>query len=335
MTQSLPTISVVVPVYNGAPALPELVQRTTAVLRERTADFEIILVNDGSKDESWSVISRLARENVAVRGVDMMKNSGQHIALLVGLRLARHEVAITMDDDLQHPPEAIPDLVTALVDEDRDVVYGAPAKETHGSWRDLASMGMKHLFESAMGMKNIAHSSAFRAIRKDALTPFGSYEDPFVDIDAMLSWVTTRFGLVKIAHAERQHGASNYGFFKLVRYALNLIMSFTAVPLHVTSFIGFAFTLLGVALLIYTVASYFSSGGTVPGFAFQAAIVTIFAGAQLFSLGIIGEYLAKIHFRTMQRPGGVVRRFTPREAAKASATPDVGAAPKPDKAAGE
>ncbi|MBX3206641.1 MAG: glycosyltransferase family 2 protein [Labilithrix sp.] len=326
MSSPLPTISVVVPVYNGAPALPELVRRTSEVLSERSPDFEIILVNDESKDDSWSVIARLARENSAVRGVDMMKNSGQHIALLVGLRLARHDVAVTMDDDLQHLPETIPDLVNVLVDEEQDVVYGAPAKETHGLWRDLASVIMKRIFERGMGMKNVANSSAFRAIRKDVLAPFGSYEDPYVDIDAMLSWVTTRFGLVRVTHADREHGASNYSFFKLVRYSLNLITSFTAVPLHVTSFIGFLFTLLGVALLAYTVGSYFKSGGTVPGFAFQASIVTIFAGAQLFSLGIIGEYLAKIHFRSMGRPGGLVRRFTPRQEALASSKPESKAA---------
>lgn len=312
MSPSLPTISVVVPVYNGAPTLPELVRRTSEVLSRHAPAFEIIFVNDESKDDSWSVISRLARETPSVRGVDMMKNSGQHIALLVGLRLAKHDVAVTMDDDLQHPPEAIPELVNALVAEQQDVIYGAPAQEKHGFWRDVASVVVKRLFESGMGMKNVANSSAFRAIRKDVLAPFGSYEDPYVDIDAMLSWVTTRFGLVRVTHADREHGASNYGFFKLVRYALNLITSFTAVPLHVTTFIGFFFTLFGIALLTYTIVTWFRSGGSVPGFAFQASMISIFAGAQLFSIGIIGAYLAKIHFRTMGRPGGLVRRFTPR-----------------------
>lgn len=147
---------------------------------------------------------------------------------------------------LQHPPEAIPELVVELMNEEHDVVYGTPARETHGWWRNVASVGMKRVFESALGMKNVAGSSAFRAIRRDALAPFESYENAYVDIDALLSWVTTRFGTVKVAHVDREHGASNYNFFKLVRYSLNLITSFTAVPLHVTSFIGGFFTLLGV-----------------------------------------------------------------------------------------
>ena len=160
----LPPCSILVPVYNGAQTIEELVSQLALVLPGICAEYEAILVNDGSQDGSWQVIQSLAERYPWVRGVNMLRNYGQHNALLCGLRLARCETVITMDDDLQNPPEEIQRLLNKLV-EGYDVVYGTPQKEQHGLWRDLASQVTKLALQSSMGVETARNVSAFRAIR--------------------------------------------------------------------------------------------------------------------------------------------------------------------------
>ena len=132
------SVSVVIPVYNSADILPDLLARLSPVLKKLGATYELLLVNDGSQDESWTVIAAAAERLDWIRGIDLMRNYGQHNALLCGIREARHDIIVTMDDDLQHPPEEIPTLLQKLA-EGADVVYGPPLEEQHGLWRDLAS----------------------------------------------------------------------------------------------------------------------------------------------------------------------------------------------------
>src|SRR6478752_1656691 len=150
MVQSKLSLSVVVPVYNSEASLRPLVARLSPVLSALTPEHELILVNDGSRDGSWNVIQDLARERTWIRGIDMLRNYGQHNAILCGIRAARHAVIVTMDDDLQHPPEEIEKLIAAL-DRDFDVVYGTPHKERHGLLRDLASQMTKLALQKSMG----------------------------------------------------------------------------------------------------------------------------------------------------------------------------------------
>ena len=149
-TTSSPSISVIVPVYNSEGSLPELIERLESTLCAASSRFEVILVNDGSRDRSWDVISQIAQENDWVRGIDLMRNYGQHNALLCGIRMAKNEIIVTVDDDLQNPPEEIPKLLDKLA-EGHDVVYGRPLQERHGLWRDLASQVTKLALRTAMG----------------------------------------------------------------------------------------------------------------------------------------------------------------------------------------
>ena len=300
------SISVVVPVYNSEPILPALIQRLLSVLAPYAAHSEIILVNDGSRDGSWQVICEQARQHPGIRGINLMRNFGQHNALLCGIRRAKHEVIITIDDDLQHPPEEIPKLLEKL-SEGYDVVYGTPEKEQHGFWRDMASRITKLALQSAMGGETARHASAFRVFRTRVRDAFVQYQGAFVSIDVLLTWGTTRFTSTPVRHQPRQAGASNYTLRKLVVHALNMMTGFSVLPLQLTSVIGFAFTLFGIGILIYVVGRYFLDGGSVPGFPFLASVIAIFSGAQLLALGIIGEYLARMHFRLMDRPSYVIR----------------------------
>ena len=235
-----------------------------------------------------------------------MRNYGQHNALLAGIRAAQHEVIVTLDDDLQNPPEEIPKLLDKLA-EGFDVVYGTPQHQRHGLWRDLASAITKLTLQGAMGAETARNVSAFRAFRIQVREAFYSYQDSHVSIDVLLTWGTTRFAAVSVRHDPRQVGASNYTFRKLVTHSLNMMTGFSTAPLQVASLIGFVFALFGLIVLIYVLGRYLIQGGSVPGFPFLASVIAIFSGAQLFALGIIGEYLARMHFRMINRPTYVVR----------------------------
>lgn len=265
-----------------------------------------MLVNDGSRDDSWRVVEELATRHANVIGIDLMRNYGQHNALLCGLQASRGEVVLTMDDDLQHPPERIPLLLARLAD-GYDVVYGTPAKQQHGLLRNLASRITKRVLEGAMGAEVATRISAWRAIRRNAIATVAEYRDSFVSIDVLLTWGTSRFAWVVVEHEPRTIGESNYTVGKLVRHALNMLTGYSALPLRLASFIGFFFTLFGIGVFVYVIGRFFISGDAVPGFPFLGSIIAIFSGAQLFALGIIGEYLARMHTRSMQRPAFVVR----------------------------
>jgi glycosyltransferase involved in cell wall biosynthesis len=303
-----------VPVYNGAAALPELVARLRGALADRAPEAEILLVNDGSRDASWQAIAELAAEprRPRVRGIDLRRNYGQHNALLCGIRAAAGAVVVTLDDDLQQPPEEIPRLLDALSAE-VDVVYGTPLGEQHGLLRDLASRATKLVLRRAMGAEIAGRVSAFRAFRTELREAFAQYGNPYVSIDVLLSWATDRFAAIEVRHEPRREGRSGYTLRALVRHALNMITGFSIGPLRLASAIGIASTLFGLLVLAWVVGRYLIQGGSVPGFPFLASVIAIFSGAQLFTLGILGEYLARIHVRLMSRPIYSVRRSTPGE----------------------
>ncbi len=300
-------VSVVVPVYNSAESLRELTDRITATLRGRC--FEIILVNDASADDSWDVVVALQSEHPTVRGIDLARNFGQHNALLAGIRAARYDVVVTVDDDLQHPPEEIPRLVERL-DDGFDVVYGAEHSEVHGLLRTSASRLTKLALSQFMAADTARHVSAFRAFRTSIREAFATYDAAMVNIDVMLTWGTSRFTYVEVHHDQRKYGQSNYTVGKLMTHAWNMITGYSVRPLQLASFLGFAFTAFGILVLGFVLGNYFVRGGKVPGFTLLASAIAIFAGIQLFALGVIGEYLARTHMRIMGRPGYVVRSTT-------------------------
>ena len=316
----LPACSILVPVYNGAQTIEELVAQLAQVLPGICEEYEAILVNDGSRDGSWQVIQSLAERYPWVRGVNMLRNYGQHNALLCGLRLARCETVITMDDDLQNPPAEIQRLLEVLA-EGYDVVYGTPQKEQHGLWRDLASQVTKLALQSSMGVETARNVSAFRAIRTRVRAGFVDFHSPFVSLDVLLTWGTDRFTAIPVQHNPRRTGSSNYTFRKLVRHALNMVTGFSVLPLQLASLMGFAFALFGVLVLVYVIGRYLIQGGSVPGFPFLASTIAIFSGVQLFALGIIGEYLARMHFRLQDKPPYVVGEVTGAPAAAPAAAP--------------
>ena len=302
-------VSVVVPVYKSTTTLAELARRIREVLTARGVPYEVILVDDGSGGGTWPAIRSLARQDPAVVGLRLGRNVGQHNALVAGVRRARYPVAVTLDDDLQNPPEEIPALLDALVP-GVDVVYGEPREVAQRKWRATSSVVARGVMSSALGAENASRISSFRAFRTQLRDAFVGDLGPSVSLDALLSWGTSSFTSVAVDHHPRAEGESNYGFRKLVRYAVDTATGYSALPLKVATSLGLATAAFGLVVLVWVVARVLVGGVAVPGFAFLASIVSIFAGVQLIAIGVIGEYLARMHFRIMRKPTYLVAERT-------------------------
>ena len=302
-------LSVVIPAYKSHAILPVLVSRLEAVLLPSPHRYEILLIDDGSMDDTWNTIDQLTRTHDNLRGISLTRNYGQHNALLCGIRAARGAVIVTMDDDLQHSPEDIPKLLAEIA-KGYDVVYGTPVAEQHGMWRNMASQVTKMALQVALGVHTARSVSAFRAIRTSLRNCFADYRAPSVSIDVLLSWGTTHISALPVHHAPRHSGTSHYSVGRLLVHAFNMITGYSGLPLRMASLMGFAMTLFGIGILGYVIVRYFWLGNPVPGFPFLASIIVIFSGAQLFSIGIIGEYVARLHFRMMDRPTYHIRQET-------------------------
>lgn len=296
-------LSIVIPVYRGERLIEPLVERLAKSLPKFSKKFEVLLVNDGSPDHSWDVIQSLARKHKWVRGIRLMRNYGQHNATLCGVRAAQYEIVVTMDQDLQHPPEEIHVLLAEL-EKGFDVVYGSPKQLPQGFWRNLLTANIKRILARVMGIPSVKNISAFRAFRTELRNAFTNFQSPTLIIDVLLSWGTSRFTSVPV-EIEKPEARSNYRFSALVKAALLILTGYSTAPLRLASVTGFAMTLFGLGVFIYVLYVYFALG-SLPGFPFLASIIALFSGTQLFALGIFGEYLARMFDRSMDRPAYVV-----------------------------
>ena len=297
-------VSVVVPVFESVTTLGPLCDRIAAALAERT--HEILLVDDGSSPTTWGTVRGLA-ERPSVRGYRLSRNSGQHAALLAGIRMARFDTIVTLDDDLQNPPEEIGVLLRVLDDApDVDLVYGWTSTTSHRWWRRASSAFLRRTVLRLLGAPGTDRIGPFRAFRTRLRDGFSGSVGPGVSIDALLAWTTTRSRWVEVSHHERSNGRSGYSLRTLSRFALDVITGYSTVPLRMVTRLGVLSALFGLGVLIYVIGTYLAVGTTVAGFPFLASIIALFSGAQMLSLGIIGEYLGRTHVRVMGRPAYVI-----------------------------
>jgi len=314
-------VSVVVPCYRSAGTLPQLVERLDATLPAATRAYEVVLVVDGSPDNTWDVASQLAAKYPTVRAIRLARNYGQHNALIAGVRAARHEIVVTMDDDLQHPPEEVPKLLAALTD-DLDLVYAQPEDEEHGFFRNLSSNLTKASMSTALGVHDAKLLSAFRVFRTFLRDGFDGLNGPHASVDVALTWATTRVGSVRVRMDERTEGQSNYTFRSLLKHAMNLIMGYSVAPLRAVTYLGLGCGFVGI-FLVGVILWKFASGATsVPGFTTIASMVALFSGAQMIAIGVLGEYVGRLHTGGMGRPTYVIR-----ERSDIDAHPDIEAEP--------
>jgi len=297
----------VVPVYRSERTLIELVGRISSALQNH--EFEIILVDDASGDESWTTICSIARQNSMVTGIRLGRNSGQHGALLAGVRAAKFQTVVTLDDDLQNPPEEIKELIDALVP-GIDVVYGVSTEVKQNFYRRAGSKLVRKFFSSTLGFSSAVSMSSFRAFRTELRSGFDSSLGPNISLDALLTWSTSRFAATEVAHDQRSEGKSHYTFRKLVRFMIDMATGYSTLPLRMASTLGFTTIAFGLVLLIFVVSRPLISGGSVPGFPLLASSITIFSGVQIFLLGVLGEYIGRMHFRVMNKPTYMIAETT-------------------------
>lgn len=300
-------LSVVIPVYNAAGRLPALLERIEAVLGRMGLSYEVVFVDDGSRDDSWKVLRQLhASRPARVVAVQLMRNYGQHNALMAGFRRSRGRLVVCMDDDMQHPPEEIPKLVQAIEAEGLDLVYGVPEGREYSPWRNAGSYLVTAFYRIIF--RTSLRIGSFKIIRRELLQSIFSYTLNFTFIDGLLAWNTQRIGQVPVSHHPRSDGRSGYSLGKLVVLALNLFTNFSLIPLQLVSACGFIAAGGGVLLALYYLVQALRQRIEVPGYASLIVAVLVLGGVQLLALGIIGEYLGRLHLNVNRKPQYVERQ---------------------------
>ena len=300
-------LSVVIAVYRGRTSLPHLVDRLSAVLRPLKLSYELVLVDDASPDGAWETISDLqAAHPDDIVAIELMRNFGQHNALMCGLRHARGRYIVTMDDDLQHPPEEIPKLIETIECTGADVVYGVPDHRKHRRWRNLGSVLVTAFYR--LVFKTRVQPSAFRIMRREVVEAILSYNLNYTYIDGLLAWNTQQIGQVTVEHHPRANGRSGYSLRKLLVLAMNLFTNFSLLPLQLVSLAGFLAAMGGFATGAYYLGQFLFAQIAVPGYASTIVAILVLGGLQLLALGIIGEYLGRVHLNINRKPQYTVRQ---------------------------
>ena len=302
--------SVVVPVYHAEATLHELLSRLQKVFQSLNALHEFIFVDDGSQDRSWAVLEELATTNRYVTIIQLMRNFGQHHALLCGLKHAKGNWVITLDDDLQNPPEEIPKLVHAAMQNALDLVIGIPEEHKKQElYRNLGSRILSYSLTHVFSLSHHLQISSFRLLSRKAVDEIIRMTTSNPAIDAMLFSILDRRRVqnVYLEHHPRKKGQSGYTLAKLIQLAYNNVLNYSTLPLKAMSIVGMFCSLLSVLLIVIVVIRYFAFGIPVMGWASLITVVSFFSGCILFSLGIIGEYLVRIIREVNATPAYVIR----------------------------
>jgi len=294
-TRSAPDYSVIVPVYNAEATLEELVRRVGGVFRDLGRSYEIVLVDDASRDRSWALIERLCGEGAPLRAYQFTRNHGQHYALKCGLDHCAGRHAITMDDDLQQPPEEIAKLVRAIEeDASVDVVIGRYERKSHSALRNLGAAALHGIERAIFRVDRGLFLGGFRVIRASVLDEIRRVRHAQPRIGPIILSITSRIKNVPVRHEPRRHGRSGYTMRKLVRDTFSSIMNYSSLPLQLVSVIGFGAALLSWILAAVYLWLYFTRGIGVSGFTTLVLLILFTSGAVLFSFGLVGEYLRRI-----------------------------------------
>ena len=322
MEESAPELdlSIVIPVYNSAATLRNLIEQLTATLDGLGERYEIILIDDGSADESWATLQALREEYAQLVVVQLMRNYGQHNTLMCGLGLARGAYIVTMDDDLQNPPSEIPKMLAHIRQSDLDLVYGTPEKRKHAPWRNIGATTVLQFYRIVF--RNPISPTPFRVMRHQLARNVLFYDLNFTYLDGLLAWCTQRIGSVEVAHHPRGHGVSGYSMRKLIGLALNLYTNFSLIPLQVVSALGVLAAASGFLAGLYYLVQFLASSIAIPGYASTIIAILMLGGVQLLALGVLGEYLGRLHLNVNRKPQYVVRSIESGPSPSLAASPD-------------
>jgi len=302
--------SVVVPVYNSEKSLELLYEGVKRTITETLAqEFELILVDDSSRDGSFAVMEKLRAADKRVKVVQMAKNFGQHKALMCGFSYAKGEYIITLDDDLQHPPEEIPKMVEFMAsNRDVDVVIGSYDNKKHNIIRKIGSFMTSSLSKIMLGKSRDLKLTSFRLMRRYVVDALLKFHETRPRVGHLLLATTNRIKNVEVHHAPRAYGRSGYSFSKLVSDFMANLFNNSDLPLKLVGHIGTASFFLSLILGLYYLIKYFVTGYAISGFVTPVLLILGFSGLILFSLGIVGNYLLRVLGESKQKPLYVIRR---------------------------
>ena len=295
-----PYYSVVVPVFNEEGNVRPLVERVSKVLDAVGKPYEILFVDDGSRDLTLPLLRALCREHRHVRAVRFTRNYGQEAAVQAGYLHARGQWILQMDGDLQNPPEDIPKLL-AFEGPDHDIVYGVRKNRQDPLFRKAASQAMRWVMRR-MEIELPEDISTFRLMRASTARLLAELPERSKFLSALACWVGARYTIVDVGHAARASGRTKYNITKLINHTFDLVVGFSSKPLRYVGMLGVLCAGLGLLVALWAVAAKLAWGQTVSGWASLIAVVAILGGAQLLALSLIGEYIARIYVQTQGRP---------------------------------
>jgi polyisoprenyl-phosphate glycosyltransferase len=288
--------SIVIPVYNGEKTIEELVDRIKTVFASLNKSFEILLVDDSSHDDSWKILKKLHEKDSNIKIIRLIKNYGQHNATICGFRNSKGIYVITLDDDLQHPPEEIPKLI-ANMNQDYNVIYGKYTPNNSTLVKNLLSKLFQKLMHKIFEIPNNIFLSSFAIYRQDTIKNMISIRSSFPFLFGLMikSTPTNKIGNVEVDHFQREKGTSNYGLFKYFKYSLNLIINYSSWPLIFIALSGFILSILSFCFGFWILLQrLIDPNYGIMGWNSLMTAICFLGGAILMSMGIIGEYLRRI-----------------------------------------
>ncbi|MFC1838811.1 glycosyltransferase family 2 protein [Thermodesulfobacteriota bacterium] len=298
----MPRLSIVVPVYNSSDCLKELAKRIHTTLKN---DYELILINDQSLDNSWDIICQLVNEYDNLTGINLRINSGQDNAIMAGLRQCNGEYVVIMDDDLQHAPEDIPALYKRCSD-GFDICFADFDSKKQKWWKNIGSWLNGKVAELIINKSRQMYLSPYKIMRNEIAKAICAYDGPFPYIDGLILTVTNNVTKIKVEHYNRFSGKSTYSFRRSISVLGKHVTGFSILPLRIASIIGFGAAFIGLCLAIYYVSYYFQHG-SVPGWTTLVFIILLMGGLILMSLGVIGEYIGRIYLKINNRPQYIIK----------------------------
>ena len=301
-------ISVVIPVYNEAENIHELYKRLTASIIPISSRYELIFIDDGSTDNSLNLLRELQIKDKKIRIIKFTRNFGQQSAVLAGFRYCNGEIIAQLDADLQNSPEDIPKLIQKL-NEGYDIVSGTRKNRQDFFLRRTCSSFLFFLISKLMGKNIDLNISSFRVMKRGVVEKINQCKDKSKFLSALVSWLGVPGTQVEVEHSKRLHGETKYGIGKLLQLALDLITGFSRFPLRMVTYLGFFGATLGFMLMIFLLFQRYVRGIIYDGVTVPIALFSLFAGVQLFSIGILGEYVGRIYSQVQDRPDYVIEEM--------------------------
>ena len=298
-------ISIVIPVFNEEDSLKELYEQLSTVMGSIKKKYEIIFVDDGSTDEGISILRSFKEGSDAVKILSFSRNFGQHAAVIAGFKVSRGKIVVTLDADLQNPPQEIPKLINKI-EEGYDMAAGRRLYRKDNLLRRLSSLIMNIIISKITGVKLRDYGCMLRAYNRKIIDCLLKYGDKSVYIPAFTSWLSSNVIEIAIAHNPRKYGKTKYNLLKFLRQAFDLITAYTLVPIQLISIIGAIFSLMGIFLALYLISFRIFFGTASPLTTFISALL-FFSGMTIFFMGVISEYLVRIYIETKKTPLYIIK----------------------------